>query len=146
MLKFCYVPATSAGLPRFLFAAAINSTNYANKAIKQSILLICLWFVGQIEFTTDTQSSYRHRWINSAIFLRRTKLRIGSSSSKSWACKNLRCIIREGKERYRREIRKRSRERGTKNRRRKKFRDRQEEIETEKWYISMETDTQKKKR
>ncbi len=40
LLKVCYVPATSAGLPRvsfffsFLFfvAAAINSTNEANKA------------------------------------------------------------------------------------------------------------------
>jgi hypothetical protein len=34
LLKVCYVPATSAHLPRllFFFAAAINSTNEANKA------------------------------------------------------------------------------------------------------------------
>jgi hypothetical protein len=36
LLKVCYVPATSAGLPRLLFSsffdAAINSTNEANKA------------------------------------------------------------------------------------------------------------------
>ncbi len=33
LLKVCYVPATSAGLPRLLlFAAAINCTNKANKA------------------------------------------------------------------------------------------------------------------
>jgi hypothetical protein len=38
LLKVCYVPATSAGLPRvsfffsFFIAAAINSTNEANKA------------------------------------------------------------------------------------------------------------------
>jgi hypothetical protein len=33
LLKACYVPTTSAGLPRlFLFAAAINCTNKANKA------------------------------------------------------------------------------------------------------------------
>jgi hypothetical protein len=32
LLKVCYVPATSAGLPRLLFAAAINSANEANKA------------------------------------------------------------------------------------------------------------------
>ncbi len=37
LLKVCYVPATSAGLPRVSFfsyfvAAAINSTNEANKA------------------------------------------------------------------------------------------------------------------
>ncbi len=28
-----YLPATSAGLPRLLFAAAINGTNEANKAV-----------------------------------------------------------------------------------------------------------------
>ncbi len=33
LLKVCYVAATRAGLPRLLFlAAAINSTNEANKA------------------------------------------------------------------------------------------------------------------
>jgi hypothetical protein len=33
LLKVCYVPATGAGLPRFLFfAAAINNINEANKA------------------------------------------------------------------------------------------------------------------
>ncbi len=33
LLKVCYVPATSTGLPRLLFfAVAINSTNEANKA------------------------------------------------------------------------------------------------------------------
>ncbi len=38
LLKVCYAPATSTGLPRWLlllfsfFAAAINSTNEANKA------------------------------------------------------------------------------------------------------------------
>jgi hypothetical protein len=31
LLKVCYVPATSAGLPRLFFAAAINSTSEANK-------------------------------------------------------------------------------------------------------------------
>jgi hypothetical protein len=44
MLKFCYVPATSAALNRLLFfsffAAAVYSTNEANKAgLKQSIFL-----------------------------------------------------------------------------------------------------------
>jgi hypothetical protein len=32
LLKVCYVPATSAGLSRLLFAVAIISTNEANKA------------------------------------------------------------------------------------------------------------------
>ncbi len=32
LLKVCYVPTTSAGRNRHLFAAAINSTNEANKA------------------------------------------------------------------------------------------------------------------
>jgi hypothetical protein len=32
LLKVCYVPANSTGLPRLLFAAAINRTNEANKA------------------------------------------------------------------------------------------------------------------
>jgi hypothetical protein len=32
LLKVCYVPATSASLPRLLFYAAINSTNETNKA------------------------------------------------------------------------------------------------------------------
>ena len=31
LLKVCYVPATSAGHPRLLFYAAINSTNETNK-------------------------------------------------------------------------------------------------------------------
>ncbi len=47
LLKICYVPATSAGLPRvtfffsFFVAVAINSTNEANRqavrVVKQSI-------------------------------------------------------------------------------------------------------------
>jgi hypothetical protein len=32
LLKVCYVPATSACVNKLLFAAAINSTNEANKA------------------------------------------------------------------------------------------------------------------
>jgi hypothetical protein len=32
LLNVCYVPATSARLPRLLFAVAINSTNEGNKA------------------------------------------------------------------------------------------------------------------
>jgi len=32
LLKVGYVPATSFGLPRLLFYAAVNSTNKANKA------------------------------------------------------------------------------------------------------------------
>jgi hypothetical protein len=32
LLKFCYVPSTSGGLKRLFFAAAVNSTNEANKA------------------------------------------------------------------------------------------------------------------
>jgi hypothetical protein len=44
LLKFCYVPATSAAQNRllffFFFAAAVYSTNEANKAgLKQSIFL-----------------------------------------------------------------------------------------------------------
>jgi hypothetical protein len=43
LLKFCYVPATSAAQNRLLFyffAAAVYSTNEANKAgLKQSIFL-----------------------------------------------------------------------------------------------------------
>jgi hypothetical protein len=47
LLKVCYVPTTSAGLPRLLFfAAAIYNSNEANKqgvrGVKQSILLRCL--------------------------------------------------------------------------------------------------------
>ncbi len=49
LLKVCYVPATSAGLPRLLFDAAINSANEANKAgicaVNQSILHRCLCLV-----------------------------------------------------------------------------------------------------
>jgi hypothetical protein len=38
LLKFCYVPATGAGLPRLLFfAVAINSTNEANKVALSSL-------------------------------------------------------------------------------------------------------------
>jgi hypothetical protein len=47
LLKFCYVPATSAAQNRLLFyffAAAVYSTTEANKAsLKQSIILRCLW-------------------------------------------------------------------------------------------------------
>jgi hypothetical protein len=53
LLKVCYVPTISTGLPWqllllfFFFAAAINSTNektrQAVRAIKQSILIRCLW-------------------------------------------------------------------------------------------------------
>jgi hypothetical protein len=32
LLKVCYMPTTSPGLPRLLFGAAINSTNEANNA------------------------------------------------------------------------------------------------------------------
>jgi len=46
LLKFCYVPATSAAQNRLLFyflAAAVYSTTEANKAsLKQSIILRCL--------------------------------------------------------------------------------------------------------
>ncbi len=46
LLKVCYVPATSASLPR-LFYAAINNTNEANKAggtcHKAVYILRCLW-------------------------------------------------------------------------------------------------------
>ncbi len=54
LLKVCYVPATSTGLPRLLFsAAAINSTNETNKAggtRHHSILLRCLWLALRKEF------------------------------------------------------------------------------------------------
>jgi hypothetical protein len=47
LLKFCYVPTTSAAQSRLLFyffAAAVYSTTEANKAsLKQSIILRCLW-------------------------------------------------------------------------------------------------------
>ncbi len=51
LLKVCYVPATSASLPRvsfffsFLFfvAAAIDSTNEANKVTSAVYILRCLW-------------------------------------------------------------------------------------------------------
>ena len=45
LLKVCYVPATSAGLPKdklllFFVAAAIDSTNEANKAPLSSLYLL----------------------------------------------------------------------------------------------------------
>ncbi len=45
LLKVCYVPATSARLPRLLFAITvlIKQTRQTVRAIKQSILLRCLW-------------------------------------------------------------------------------------------------------
>jgi hypothetical protein len=47
-LKVCYVPATSASLPKLLFllrplAVLMKQTRQAVRAIKQSILLRCLW-------------------------------------------------------------------------------------------------------
>jgi hypothetical protein len=49
LLKVCYVPATSANLQRLLFllrplTVLIKQTRQAVRAIKQSILLRCLWF------------------------------------------------------------------------------------------------------
>ncbi len=49
LLKVCYVPATSALLPRLLFllqplTVLMKQTRQAVCAIKQSILLRCLWF------------------------------------------------------------------------------------------------------
>ena len=48
LLKFCYVPTTSAAQNRLLFyffAVAVYSTTEANKAsLKQSIILRCLWW------------------------------------------------------------------------------------------------------
>ncbi len=48
LLKVCYVPATSAGLPRPLFllrslTVLMKQTRQAVPAGKQSILLRCLW-------------------------------------------------------------------------------------------------------
>jgi hypothetical protein len=47
LLKFCYVPATSAAFSRGIFAAATNSTNQTNKAGRTChwavYLLRCLW-------------------------------------------------------------------------------------------------------
>jgi len=46
LLKVCYVPATSAGLPRlFLLGPLMKQTRQAVRAIKQSVLLRCLWCV-----------------------------------------------------------------------------------------------------
>jgi hypothetical protein len=47
LLKVCYVPATSAGLPRSLFwlqplTVLMKQTRQAEHSVKQSILLICL--------------------------------------------------------------------------------------------------------
>ncbi len=49
LLKVCYVLATCAGLPRLLFllwplTVLMKQTRQAVHAIKQSILLRCLWF------------------------------------------------------------------------------------------------------
>jgi hypothetical protein len=49
VLKVCYVPATSAGLPRLLFllrplTVLMKQTRQVVRAIGQSILLRCLWF------------------------------------------------------------------------------------------------------
>jgi hypothetical protein len=48
LLKVCYVPIISAGLPRLLFLVRpltelMKQTRQAVHAIKQSILLKCLW-------------------------------------------------------------------------------------------------------
>ncbi len=53
MLKFCYVPATSAASFKGIFVAATNSTNWTNKAIRQSIFLICI----RVGVTNPQQSS-----------------------------------------------------------------------------------------
>ncbi len=49
LLKVCYVPATSTRLPRLLFlllplTVLIKQTRQAIHAVRQSILLRCLWF------------------------------------------------------------------------------------------------------
>ncbi len=49
LLKVCYVPATTAGLNTLLFlllllTVLMKQTRQAVHAIKQSILLRCLWF------------------------------------------------------------------------------------------------------
>jgi hypothetical protein len=48
LLKFCYVPATSASLPRLLFllqplTALMKQARQVVCAVKQTILLRCLW-------------------------------------------------------------------------------------------------------
>ncbi len=53
LLKVCYVPATSAGLSRLLFlqwplTVIMKQTRQAVCALKQSILLRCLWFYPMI--------------------------------------------------------------------------------------------------
>ncbi len=53
MPKVCYVPATSAGLPRLLFllrplTVLMKQTRQAVRAIKQPILLRILWIAATV--------------------------------------------------------------------------------------------------
>jgi hypothetical protein len=65
LLKFCYVPTTSTGLNRLLFlmrllTVLMKQTRQALCAVKQSILLRCLW----LKCLTMISMVRNHRYID----------------------------------------------------------------------------------